>query len=72
KRKTRRGSRGGRKRRKPATASGNGAEAGAESSAEGPEQEAAPVEEPVSSNGDSGDWEYVPMSEWLDEIDSGR
>jgi ribonuclease G len=72
KRKTRRGSRGGRKRRKPAATSGNGADAGAERSGEEPEHEAPRVEEPVASNGDSGDWEYVPMSEWLDEIDSGR
>jgi len=36
-----------------------------------PEPEAAPA----ATNGDSdgeGDWGYVPMSEWLDEIDSGR
>jgi ribonuclease G len=57
KKKTRRGSRGGRKRKKPAAA--NGAEA----------PESAPQEEAPSPN---GDFEYVPMSEWLDEIDSSR
>jgi ribonuclease G len=36
------------------------------------ERPAEPEPEPVSGNGDSGEWEYVPMSEWLDEIDSGR
>jgi hypothetical protein len=51
---------------------------GAEPEAEAPgEEEPAPEEprptegpEPVSSNGASDDWEYVPMSEWLDEIES--
>jgi predicted RNA-binding protein with TRAM domain len=62
KKRTRRGSRGGRKRRKsPAT---NGAEA--EAATEEPEAPAA--------NGEPDhDWEYVPMSEWLDEVEgSGR
>jgi ribonuclease G len=60
KKKTRRGSRGGRNRKKkPATAAKNGGE---------PSGEAAP-EEPASEN---GDWEYVPMSEWGDEIESSR
>jgi predicted RNA-binding protein with TRAM domain len=57
--KTRRGSRGGRNRRKkPVAASANGGEergAGAEK----PE----PEPEPASD-------EYVPMSEWIDEVDS--
>jgi ribonuclease G len=62
KKKTRRGSRGGRNRKKkPATAATNGGE---------PSGEPAPEEpEPASEN---GDFEYVPMSEWADEIDSGR
>ena len=54
--KTRRGSRGGRNRRKkPVAASANGGEetgAGAEK----------PEAEPASN-------EYVPMSEWIDEVD---
>jgi ribonuclease G len=38
-----------------------------------PEQEPEPVAEPVSANGDGEEeWGYVPMSEWLDEIDAGR
>ena len=58
--KTRRGSRGGRNRRKkPVAASANGGEErGAR--AEEPEPEAAPA--PASD-------EYVPMSEWIDEVD---
>jgi ribonuclease G len=65
KKKTRRGSRGGRNRKKkPAAASQNGAEA-----APGPED--APEAEPASGDGD-GDFEYVPMSEWLDEIETKR
>jgi hypothetical protein len=63
KKKTRRGSRGGKNRKKkPAAASQNGAEgtAGAD---------AVPEGEPDSEN---GDFEYVPMSEWADELDSGR
>jgi ribonuclease G len=72
KRKTRRGSRGGRKRRKPPAAADNGAPGDASHAEEGPASDATPDEEPVSSNGDSDEWEYVPMSEWLDEIESGR
>jgi ribonuclease G len=72
KRKTRRGSRGGRKRRKPAAAATNGTGGEAGPSEEEPPSEAPPVDEPLSGNGDTGDWEYVPMSEWLDEIEPGR
>jgi ribonuclease G len=51
---TRRGSRGGRNRRKkPAAASANGGE----------DLEASVAEEPVSD-------EYVPMSEWIDEVET--
>ena len=53
KKRTRRGSRGGRGRKKKTPAATNGAE------------EAAPEE--ASSD---GEWEYVPMSEWLDEVES--
>jgi len=63
KKKTRRGSRGGRNRKKkPATASQNGAEATVVA-------EEAPQAQESSEN---GDFEYVPMSEWADEIESNR
>jgi ribonuclease E len=69
KKKTRRGSRGGRNRKKkPATASQNGAEEATE-----PEAPTAPESTPeAESPSDNGDFEYVPMSEWADEIESGR
>jgi ribonuclease G len=77
KKKTRRGTRGGRKRRKPATAATNGD--GAETEAEAPDEEAQATEgpqgeepQPVSTNGGTGDWDYVPMSEWVDELESSR
>jgi ribonuclease G len=61
KKKTRRGSRGGKNRKKkPATTSQNGAEAAAEI-------EAAPGAETASED---GDFEYVPMSEWADDLES--
>jgi ribonuclease G len=70
KKKTRRGSRGGRNRKKkPATAAAaNGAQTAA-----GPERPQEPeqipeVEEPSSN----GEFEYVPMSEWGDELETGR
>jgi ribonuclease G len=60
KKKTRRGSRGGRNRKKkPATASQNGGEA----------TQPAPEAEEPSGN---GEFEYVPMSEWADEIETRR
>jgi ribonuclease G len=59
KKKTRRGTRGGRNRKKkPATAAQNGAEASSD---------AAP-EEPEPAN---GEFDYVPMSEWGDELETG-
>ncbi len=61
KKKTRRGSRGGKRRKKPAAASQNGAEA--------PAEPAPAAEETSSSN---GEFEYVPMSEWADELETGR
>jgi ribonuclease G len=57
KKRTRRGTRGGRRRRKP------GAANGAPAVAVGAEEAVAP--EPVPESGA----EYVPMSEWIDEID---
>jgi ribonuclease G len=62
KKKTRRGSRGGKNRKKkPTTATQNGAEAAG--------AEAPPEAEPASEN---GDFEYVPMSEWADELETNR
>jgi ribonuclease G len=59
KKKTRRGTRGGRNRKKkPAAAAQNGGEASTD----------APPEEPRSEN---GDFDYVPMSEWADELETG-
>ena len=61
KKKTRRGTRGGRNRKKkPATAAGNGAEAA--SSADTPAEEPQPVND---------EFDYVPMSEWADELETG-
>jgi ribonuclease G len=63
KKKTRRGSRGGKNRKKkPATAAANGSEEPAQTAE-------APEAEPASTN---GDFEYVPMSEWADELDRNR
>jgi ribonuclease G len=58
KKKTRRGTRGGRNRRKKTTpaTSTNGDVEGSESAT-------------AASNGDS---DYVPMSEWIDDLDAGR
>jgi ribonuclease G len=58
--KTRRGSRGGRNRRKnPVAASANGGE---ERGTHADEPEPSPAPAPASD-------EYVPMSEWIDEVD---
>jgi ribonuclease G len=63
KKKTRRGTRGGRNRKKkPAAAATNGADAAGEAQVEEPEPE------PASSN---GEFDYVPMSEWGDELETG-
>jgi len=63
KKKTRRGSRGGKNRKKkPAAAAQNGSETAAEPAP-------APESEPSVDN---GDFEYVPMSEWGDELDRNR
>ncbi len=75
KKKTRRGSRGGKNRRKPGTgvAGPNGAEpAAAETeSVEAPAPVAPePEREAASTNGaPDEDWGYVPMSEWVDELE---
>jgi ribonuclease G len=66
KKKSRRGSRGGRNRKKKPAATTNGAEPSAET--DGAPDEAAPAEEPSAN----GDFAYVPMSEWGDELESNR
>ncbi|HEY2371874.1 MAG TPA: ribonuclease E/G, partial [Gaiellaceae bacterium] len=61
KKKTRRGSRGGKNRRKRAAAEAtNGAEPAAEA--------AEPAEEAPRNGAQDEDWSYVPMSEWEDEF----
>jgi ribonuclease G len=72
KKKTRRGSRGGRNRKKkPATAAQNGDEAAGEAE---PAPETAESEPPpeASEPSTNGDFEYVPMSEWGDELETKR
>jgi ribonuclease E len=67
KKKTRRGSRGGKNRKKkPAATSENGSEAAAD--AEPAPEPAAETESPS----ENGDFDYVPMSEWGDELDRNR
>ena len=64
---SRRGSRGGKKRRKPAAANGDSeASASDETAADEPVVEAQLAEEAVS---DGEPPAYVPMSEWIDDFD---
>ena len=63
KKKTRRGSRGGRSRKKPAAVADNGAEPAAEAAEPEPQAEVA------TNGGEPASDEYVPMSEWLDDLD---
>ena len=73
KKKTRRGSRGGRNRKKPAAAVGAAAasENGSEPAAEPESQpEAQPRAEASTNGGEPASDEYVPMSEWLDDLDA--
>jgi ribonuclease G len=66
KKKTRRGSRGGRNRKKPAAAGG------AATTENGAEPQADAVEaqpEPSGNGAEPASDEYVPMSEWLDDLD---
>ena len=74
KKKTRRGSRGGRNRKKKPAAAQNGDQPAASELEVEAEREPEPEQrEAPSTNGDSeGNFDYVPMSEWLDEIDSSR
>ena len=59
KKRSRRGSRGGRKRRKPAANEGDGAAATDETV-------------PSEPQADEGQPEYVPMSEWIEDFDAAR
>jgi ribonuclease G len=75
KKKTRRGSRGGKNRRKrtAATAGANGAEpVASEAETEEPEvvEPEAAIEEPSTNGAPEDEWGYVPMSEWVDELES--
>jgi ribonuclease G len=64
KKKTRRGSRGGRNRKKkPTVPAQNGSETAADAG------DHVDAEESPSTN---GDFEYVPMSEWVDELETER
>jgi ribonuclease G len=65
KKKTRRGSRGGRNRKKPAVA------AAAAAAENGAEPAASAAEAETSANGgEPPSDDYVPMSEWLDDLDA--
>ncbi|MBA3476095.1 MAG: hypothetical protein H0T10_05000, partial [Actinobacteria bacterium] len=75
KKKTRRGSRGGRNRKKPAAvaagAAGIESENGADPVVEETVEEAVPAAAAASGNGaDPATDDYVPMSEWLDDLDA--
>jgi ribonuclease G len=75
KKKTRRGSRGGRNRKKPAAAAGAGAVGTAvvesENGAEAPAEPVVSEEPEASGNGaEPATDDYVPMSEWLDDLDA--
>ena len=77
KKKTRRGSRGGRNRKKTGAAAGAGAAAagtGAEAAAAGENgstpADAEPAAEASTNGGEPASDDYVPMSEWLDDLDA--
>ena len=65
KKKTRRGSRGGRNRKKPAAAL-----AAPDNGAEPTTEAAEPQAEASTNGGEPVTDEYVPMSEWLDDLDA--
>ncbi len=70
KKKTRRGSRGGRNRKKPAAAVGAAAVA-SENGAEAPDEPVVTAEPEAAGNGsEPATDDYVPMSEWLDDLDA--
>ena len=75
KKKTRRGSRGGKNRRKRTATAGGGANGAEPAAAELEPVEPEPVEpeaveEPSTNGAPEEDWGYVPMSEWVDELES--
>ncbi len=73
KKKTRRGSRGGRGRKRPASLTAGRSESNGEPEAEvQPEPGPEPLPEPEPVAGPTGgDWGYVPMSQWEDDLRSG-
>ena len=71
KKKTRRGSRGGRNRKKPAAAAVGAVVVASENGAEGAAEEPVIDEPAATGNGaEPATDEYVPMSEWLDDLDA--
>ena len=64
---SRRGSRGGKKRRKPAAA--NGDAEGSVSDEPAADEPAAEAQSPEEAVGDGEPPAYVPMSEWIDDFD---
>jgi ribonuclease G len=67
KKKTRRGSRGGKNRRKRAAAEAAAVNGGEPAAGEEAATATAPVEEPAGEPPQE-DWDYVPMSEWGDDL----
>jgi ribonuclease G len=67
KKKTRRGSRGGKNRRKRAAAEAAAVNGGEPAAGEDAATATAPVEEPAGEPPQE-DWDYVPMSEWGDDL----
>jgi len=66
KKRTRRGTRGGRNRkRKPASANGDGATAPADEAVDAPSPAEPADAEPVEAGASA----YVPMSEWIEDFD---
>ncbi|MBA2463335.1 MAG: ribonuclease E/G, partial [Actinobacteria bacterium] len=70
KKKTRRGSRGGRNRNKPLAAGAPVAGVDSENGAERAVEEAAPTPAASGNGAEPAADEYVPMSEWLDDLDA--
>jgi ribonuclease E len=71
KKKTRRGSRGGRNRKKPAAAAVGAAAVASENGADAPAEHVVADEPEASGNGaEPATDDYVPMSEWLDDLDA--
>jgi ribonuclease G len=70
KKKTRRGSRGGRNRKKPAAAAVGAAVVASENGAEAAPESVVEEREPSGNGAEPAADEYVPMSEWLDDLDA--